>query len=265
MNNFDYHAHPAVSKSHLDAIGQSPLHYWCRFLDPNRVPPQPTPAMEFGSAVHAAVLEPEVFAAEYAKAPDLPKTTKAGKEAWAAAAQPGIKLLKSDEWSQIQSIEAALSAHPMASKVLQSPGRSEASFFAIDPATDLEIKCRPDHLTDSGWVIDLKTTQDASLAGFGKSIANFRYHVQAAHYLTVLELATGIRPKGFIFVAVEKTYPFAIQVFKCSDDLIAQGTRTARANLEALRTALSTFPLTTPWPSYSNQMTEINLPIWARN
>jgi hypothetical protein len=44
MNNTDYHAHPAISKSHLDQVAKSPLHYWARYLDPNRVVPEPTPS-----------------------------------------------------------------------------------------------------------------------------------------------------------------------------------------------------------------------------
>ncbi len=57
MENADYHAHPAISKSHLDLIARSPLHYWARYIDPKRVIPEPTPAMRIGSAVHTHVLE----------------------------------------------------------------------------------------------------------------------------------------------------------------------------------------------------------------
>lgn len=264
MDILEYHAHPAISKSHLDAINQSPLHYWSRYLDPNRRPSIPTPAMVFGSAVHAAILEPKLFASQYVQAPDLPKTTKAGKEAWAAAAAPGVKLLKTDEWHQIEGIRKAIQEHPMAQKVLTAKGRTEESFFVEDAATGLQLKCRPDHLTDSGWAIDLKTTTDASLLSFQKSIANFRYHVQAAHYMRVLELSTGQKPKGFIFVAVEKSWPHAIQVFRCTDTLIDQGASEVARNLEQLRESFNLYKEESQWPSYSNQMVEINLPPWAR-
>lgn len=265
MDISDYHRHPAISKSHLDAINLSPLHYWSRFVDPNRQPPTPTPAMEFGSAVHAAVLEPELFTASYKLAPDLPKTTKAGKEAWAAASEPGIQLLKADDWNCIQSIRDVVFQHPMASKVLTADGKAEQSLFAVDDNTGLEIKCRPDYLTDSGWLIDLKTTQDASLDGFQRTLANFRYHVQAAHYLRTYTLATGNKPKGFLFVAVEKTYPFAVQVFKCSDEMLSAGLITVLRNLEQLHESFILFDKETKWPSYSNTIMEVNLPPWARN
>lgn len=263
MNHADYHAHPAVSKSQLDAINRSPLHYWSQYVNPDRLRPEPTPAMLFGTAVHTAVLEPELFDAQYALAPDIGKTTKAGKEAWAAAAATGKQLLKPDELADIRGIRQALLEHPAAALALKAEGVAEKSIFAVDPTTGIEIKCRPDYLTDSGWVIDLKTTQDASLSGFQRSVVNFRYHVQAAHYLATIEAATGIRPKGFVFLAVEKTYPYAIQVFRCSQALLEVGAVEARSNLDALHHAKSTFPTDQPWPSYNPKVTEIDLPNWA--
>lgn len=263
MDNAEYHAHPAISKSQLDAINKSPLHYWCQFINPERIKPEPTAAMLFGSAVHTAILEPEKFDAQYALAPELNKTTKAGKEAWAAAAATGKQLLKADELADIRGIRQALLDHPAAAKALKAEGRAECSIFAKDPYTSLDVKCRPDYLTDSGWVFDLKTTQDASLSGFQRSIANFRYHVQAAHYLSVIDAATGSKPKGFVFLAVEKIYPYAVQVFRCSASLLEVGALEARTNMEALRKAFDTFPTDSPWPSYNPAVTEIDLPAWA--
>lgn len=82
MENADYHAHPAISKSHLDLIARSPLHYWARYIDPNRVPTEPTDAMRLGTAVHTLTLEADQFEARYAVAPAVDRRYKAGKEAW---------------------------------------------------------------------------------------------------------------------------------------------------------------------------------------
>ena len=262
MDILEYHAHAGVSKSKLDSIAQSPLHYWSRWCDPNRLEPQPTPAMEFGTAVHMAVLEPEKFMDTYAIAPDVSKTTKAGKLEWEVAAAGGKKLLKPDDWQAIAHIDTAIKLHPMASKILHATGQAEQSLFGKCPITGLELKCRPDYLTESGWLIDLKTTQDASLKGFQKSAANFRYHVQAAHYLNVFELATGIKPRGFVFIAVEKTWPHAVQVFEASPVFIEAGAQEARRNLRALAHAAMTYPLGLPWPGYSDAMVQLDPPTW---
>ena len=262
MDITEYHNHQAVSKSKLDSIALSPLHYWSRWLDPNRTQPQPTPAMEFGTAVHTAVLEPDRFATEYRQAPDLPKTTKAGKDAWAAAAADGHKLLRTDDWCAVQGILRSVFEHPMARKALLASGSPEQSLFATCRKTGLELKARPDYLTDSGWIIDLKTTQDASTRGFQKSAANFRYHVQAAHYLNVYKLATGEHPKGFIFIAVEKVAPFAVQVFEASPNFVQVGMIEAQRNLQALAHALQSYDSALPWPSYSDAMVQLDPPSW---
>jgi hypothetical protein len=261
--DFDtYLAHPGVNKSKLDSIAKSPLHYWSRWINPEFVPPAPTPAMEFGTALHTAVLEPERFQAEYAQAPDVSRTTKAGKEAWAAAAEGGKRLLKSEDWFAVQGILRSIMEHPLSCKILKARGNSEQSLFAVCPVTGLDLKCRIDYLTESGWLIDLKSTQDASLSSFQRSVANFRYHVQAAHYLNVYKLSTGEAPRGFAFVAVEKTAPYAVQVFEASPSLIQAGLMEALRNLRALAAALATYPTESPWPSYSQELVKLDLPAW---
>ncbi len=262
MDIRDYHAHAGVSKSKLDSIAKSPLHYWSRWCDPSRLEPEPTPAMEFGTAVHSLVLEPEKFEAEYTQAPNVSRTTKVGKAEWEAAAAGGKKLLKRDDWEAALLMDCAIKQHPMAARVLNATGQAEQSLFANCPETGLELKCRPDYMTDSGWLVDLKTTQDASLKGFQKASANFRYHVQAAHYLNVYRLATGQVPKGFIFIAVEKTYPHAVQVFEASPVFTQAGAAEAIRNLRALAHAAATYPVSLPWPGYSEAMVQLDPPAW---
>lgn len=262
MDNTDYHDHPAISKSKLDSIAQSPLHYWSRWCDPNRVQPAPSAAMEFGTAVHTAILEPDRFASEYRQAPDVARTTKAGKAEWESAAADGHQLLKKDDWLSIAAIQQAIRQHPMSSRVLSASGVAESSLFATCPRTGLQLKCRPDYFTDSGWLVDLKTTRDASLRGFQKSVASFRYHVQAAHYINVCTLATGERPKGFLFVAVENAAPFAVQVFEASTTLVQAGAAEVTRNLDSLAYALDAYPTDKPWPAYSDDIVRLDPPTW---
>lgn len=263
LTNSEYHSHPAISRSALALVARSPLHYWDRYLNPSYVPASPTPAMKFGTAVHSAVLEPDVFLSTYAEAPSLSKTTKAGKDAWAAALESGKELLKIEELQQIEAIHSALNAHPAASKALKAPGINEASFITDCPITGLQLKCRPDRLLDSGWVIDLKTTQDASATAFAKSVANFGYHVQAAFYLHVLEAVSGVRPKGFVFISIEKDSPNAVQVFRASAAMIEHGTQEMLTQLNLLATCLRNYSPDDKWPAYSDKVIELNLPAWA--
>ena len=257
LTNEEYHAHPAISRSALSLIKKSPLHYRAYIDQPER--PDPTPAMRFGTAVHTAVLEPHLFDEQYTLAPEFSRTTKAGKEAWAAAIDQGKELLIRNEWDAIQGIVASISAHAAANQCLSAPGINEATYMAKDPQTGLELKCRPDRLTFSGWCVDLKTTQDASTLEFARSIAKFDYHVQAAFYLHVVEAATGVRPKGFIFMTVEKTAPFAVHMLRLSEVSIQQGTREMIAHLRTLQSCIET----STWPGYSDQVEDVTLPSWA--
>jgi hypothetical protein len=264
LENADYHRHKAVSKSHLDLVARSPLHYWARYVDPNRVEPEPTPAMLLGTAVHTHILELDQWDQRYIAAPDgVDRRTKAGKEAWAAfeAESAGRTVISRTDAEQVMAMGRAVHGHPAAAYLLGLKGTAEGTFLWTDEATGLECKCRPDWLTDDGQlVVDLKTTEDASPAGFRKSIANFRYHVQAAWYLHGLEQATCTRPEQFIFICVEKKPPHAVAVYAASPEMVGAGGEQALRDLEVLATCKAA----NSWPGYSDGVEVIDLPPWMR-
>jgi exodeoxyribonuclease VIII len=264
MENADYHRHSAVSKSHLDQIAKSPLHYWARYLDPNRVTPEPTPAMAIGSAVHTHVLELDQWDARYVTAPEgINRRTNAGKAEWEAfeVASTGRTVLAKADAELVMRMGHSVFAHPAAAMLLAMPGKAETTHMWTDQATGLRCKCRPDWLTDDGsLIIDLKTTEDASPMGFRKSIANWRYHVQASWYLDGLEHATGKRPDQFIFICVEKKPPFACAVYAADAEMIQIGAETAARDLDVLATCRAAGA----WPGYSDQVEMISLPPWMR-
>lgn len=61
----EYHAVRALSNSGLSDLAVSPLRYWYLNVNPNRPREEPTPSMDFGTALHCAVLEPEKFDSRY--------------------------------------------------------------------------------------------------------------------------------------------------------------------------------------------------------
>jgi exodeoxyribonuclease VIII len=264
MDNTAYHAHPAISKSHLDQMARSPLHYWARFLDPNRVVPEPTPAMQIGSAVHTHVLELDQWDARYVTAPEgIDRRTKVGKAEWEVftTASTGRTVLSRDDADLVMRMGRSVFGHPAAAMLLNMPGKAETTHMWTDAATGLQCKCRPDWLTDDGrLIVDLKTTENASAREFARSIATWRYHVQAAWYLDGIEQATGTRPEQFIFVTVEKKAPFACAVYAADAEMIAAGAQTAARDLELLAICKAA----DTWPGYSDQIEPISLPAWMR-
>ena len=260
----DYHRHPAVSKSHLDQVARSPLHYWAAYVDPERKEREATPAMVIGSALHTHVLELDTWDQRYITAPDgLDRRTKAGKELWAAfeAEASSRQVVSRSDAELVIGMGRAVWSHPAAAFLLNRPGQAEQTYLWIDEATGMECKCRPDWMTNDGQlIVDLKTTEDASPAGFRKSIGNFRYHVQAAWYLDGIERATGRRPEQFIFICVEKKPPHAVAVYAASVEMVATGAITAEADLARLAMCRES----NEWPGYSNQIEVIDLPPWMQ-
>ncbi|MFZ9621382.1 MAG: PD-(D/E)XK nuclease-like domain-containing protein [Prochlorococcaceae cyanobacterium] len=263
LENADYHRHTAVSKSHLDQIARSPLHYWARYLDPNRIEPAPTPAMRLGTAVHTLTLESDSWDTRYVTAPAMDRRTKEGKAMWAEfeALSAGRELISCDDRAIVSRMAEAVWAHPAAGMLLNMAGQAETTHMWIDGSTGLECKCRPDWLTSDGsLIVDLKTTEDASLSGFRKSIGNFRYHVQSAWYLHGLEQATGRRPDQFIFICVEKKPPHAVAVYAADSEMISIGYETAMRDLQRLAECKAAGS----WPGYSEDVQIIGLPGWMR-
>jgi hypothetical protein len=252
MDNAAYHAHPAISKSHLDKIARSPLHYWARYIDPKRVTPESTPSMRLGSAFHTHTLELSKWDDEWAVAPaGIDRRTKAGKEAWTQfqAIAQGKQVLTAEEGEKVQHMGRAVWKHPAAAMLLTMNGEPETTHMWRDAATGLQCKCRPDWLSDDGKIaVDLKSTRDASPRGFRQSVMAYRYGVQAAWYSHGIEQATGIRPEAFIFIAVETEAPYGVGVYAADEELIEHGWRLCQRDLQRIADCRES----DQWPSYSD-------------
>ena len=260
LTNEAYHALKAVSPSQIKVLGRSPLHYYDQFLAEDREKREPTPAMLMGTALHTAVLEPELWDSTIAVPKQaFDRRSKVGKELAAEFEREsaGKIVLSPDDADQVRRMADQVRKHPAAGFLLELPGRREASYTWKDPATGLECKTRPDwHSEDRRIVVDVKTTRDASRAEFAKSIANLDYHVQAAWNQTALEA------QQFLTIAVESTRPFAVAVYPASGAMIAAGQR----RIEAAMTLLAECWQTGIWPGYGDLVAEpIELPGWCKD
>lgn len=256
LSNAEYHALDAVGKSDLDKIARSPAHW--KYAEREE-----TAAIRIGSAVHCAVLEPERFEAEYVGAPDLDKRTKAGKEAFAEfeAANQGKIVISADDLGLCLDLQAQVRNHPRVAHFLSS-GQSEVSALWKDEEFGVRCRARFDWLTPDGWLIDLKTTTDASASAFARSCASYRYHVQAAWYLDAYPQASGgDLPMGFLFIAVEKTAPYAVALYELDAEAVELGRQLARRDLSRYATAREM----DCWPGYPTEIQPLSLPRWVMN
>jgi exodeoxyribonuclease VIII len=252
ISNADYHADPAISASQLKEISRSPYHYWSRYLDPDRVAMVPTAAMRLGSLAHCAVLEPDELSNRYQLAPD--RRTKEGKAAVIEMAAAGIEAVSETDLAQALQMADAVRSNSTAALLL-SNGAAEESRWWDDVSTGLRCKCRPDWLSaDGATIVDLKTCVDASPASFAKAISNFGYSIQAAHYLA------GTLATRFIFVAVEKSFPYAIGVYELNTEGLIHGSIARHNNLQRIQDCRAI----NSWPSYTDDgIQTLQLPGWA--
>jgi hypothetical protein len=250
-----YHAAPGVSKSQLDRMTQSPAHFRAS-IDGEREPA--TPAMEIGTLTHLAVFQPELFGdgiSHWVRPEGMSFVTKEGK-AWKAAHSDKIIL---DGEGNIRGMKAAIQNHPMAATILKS-GLAEQSLFAIDPETGVLKKGRLDWLTEDSdgrpVIVDLKTTDDAT--EWTRKAAGFRYHVQNAYYVDLLE-NLGIHDAFFLFIVVEKSAPYGVRVVQFSPDSVETGRALYKRELSRYAECTATGT----WPCYSTEIETVYLPKWA--
>jgi exodeoxyribonuclease VIII len=136
------------------------------------------------------------------------------------------------------------------------------SSFWFDPATGEHSKCRPDWESPAGdgvILLDLKTCQDASPAGFARAVVNFGYHLQAAHYSDGHAIASGKPVLGFVFACVEAEYPHAAAAYMLDDDAMAK----ARAKNRELAELYAACKAAGAWPGYVDTIQPLSLPAWA--
>lgn len=263
LSNEDYHHLKAVSPSHIKVLKRSPLHYFDQFLAEDREKKPPTPAMLKGTALHTAILEPQLWDTTIAVPPHaFDRRTKVARERAEAfeAESTGRIVLSPDDANEVRRMADAVRKHPAARFLLDLPGRCEASYTWTDEATGLECKTRPDwHSLDGQIVLDVKTAENASREAFAKSIANFDYHVQAAWNL---DAQTCAEEALFLSLVVENTRPYGVAVYPASKAMLEAGRRRISAAMERLAECWKT----NQWPGYGDQIQEpLDLPGWVKD
>ncbi len=224
-----------------------------------------SPALEFGTAFHAAILEPEVFAAEYVIAPVRDKRTKAWKEF--KAENEGRSILGLSDAGDLEAMRAQIEAHPEASRLLNGEGQNEVSLVWEDPVVGTLCKARADRLArldSTVAVVDLKTTTSAAPRDFSRDAAKYGYHLQAAWYLRALDALSpnGTPPhsRRFIIIAVEKTAPFCVAVYELDPMAIEAGGQQITEYLVRFEECRER----DEWPSPAGSGIEtLYLPAWA--
>jgi len=248
MSTKNYDDIPAVRRSDLWQLKKSPLHYLYAVTHPSKS----TVALEFGTAAHKYILEPEKFADAYAIAPKVDRRTKAGKAEWTAFIdQLGDKEpITEEDYMKIREMNEAVLANPTASALLKT-GAHEIPFRWTDPETGELCKCRPDCLTEYNgekYIVDYKTTTSCENGHFERACRSYGYKLQAAMY-TEGVFADTLLQYRFAFVAQEKNPPYAVRVYFCDPGFVEEGLQQFRDLIELYHKCKTTGN----WPGYEDK------------
>lgn len=257
-----YHSDPGVSNSMLSAMAKSPAHCWALYLDPMRPEAEPTAAMRGGTMTHCAILEPGELLKRYTVKPEgLNFSTKEGKE-WRDKVPAGIEIITGDDLERVKAQHAAVMGVKALADILAN-GRSEVSAFAVDKATGLRVRCRPDWMHRTGpkrvKVLDIKTISDLTHESVMRAIGAYGYHRQQAHYTNVLE-AAGWEVDEFVFGFVSSTFPYIAAAFVLDDESVNQ----AHDEVSELLDRFATCKRNNHWPALGDGYQLTSLPKWAK-
>lgn len=205
-----------VSKSLLWDFNASPFK-WRH--SPGR---EATRAMDLGTLIHSAILEPETAITDIAAvSPFSDFRTKAAQE-WKADQRDMGRMITTDA-----DIRAASGCEQVFSEdYAQRFGvgyKSEVAVFAEIGA--IKIKGKIDLVPDNlDCLVDLKTTaQVRSTYDILRTITSNGYHWQAALYLDLWNAATGENRNRFIFCFIEVSEPYETAWIELSPDFIELG------------------------------------------
>lgn len=217
-------------------------------------------AMDLGTALHCAVLEPAKFAKQFVAMPKIDRRTKEGKaeEARMQAEFSHATFLSADDMQRVRGMHAALLAHPIAQDLFFTAGESEVSIFWT--RSGIPCKARIDRLTRTKQfyaACDLKTTEDASPEGFARSVIKYGYHTQNAWYDEALS-AIGERIDTFVFVAVESKPPHAVCCYVLDYGLL----EVAKTEIDKAFRIYRECRKSNNWPAYPTDLQTIFCPAW---
>lgn len=220
MTNLEYHSRGEISKSDLDLIALSPLHYKQKWQNRDD---KKTQAMILGDATHRLILEPDEFNKEFIVTPNVDRRTKAGKEAYAEFEKNSADktILTHEVYADAKAMSEMVLGMKQTGAFLRD-GKAEQSYFS--ELEGVKVKCRPDFYNEKlGLIIDLKTIgKDAIVKNFESTLANFNYHMQVAFYSDILR-SLGKAVNEFLFIVVESKRPHYVGFYRLDEFSINEG------------------------------------------
>ena len=213
----------ALSCSMLKPLLKSPAHFQASLTSRTKA----SKAMDFGSLVHALVLEPHTVGNEVSVYPGLADGRSSEYKTFLTK-QNGRLVVDEPTFARARNLaEKVLSrrvfGRPFGDFV--SEGIPEASIYFEEPTTGLQLRTRMD-LYHPEFSFDLKTTRHGTISAFTRDAVEMHYDFQAFMYTIARSLYEGKStfPK-FVFIAVENEEPHAIHQVTAGESFMSNGAK----------------------------------------
>lgn len=253
-----------VRASRLKLMDQSPLHYLRGFDNETA---------ERGKlrAIHALVLEPDTFTAQFA----VFEGRRAGKAYEAFKAEnAGKTILNPREFDNAREIAVAIMAHPVAGPLISAPGPTEETVLWQRDG-GLDCKARLDKLIQyvdeaSQWsdrpelwtIVDLKTYGTTDPRQIARRVVQLGAHIQFAHYREGVAVTRQIPEESIrcLMIVAEDKPPFDVAVVELTDD---DALRIGWEKREELLAKVLECERSGKWPGRCPEIVPLELPLWA--
>jgi exodeoxyribonuclease VIII len=278
-----YLALPYMSGSRLSLLRRSPL----QMRHASTEPAKQSDALERGTALHLAVLEPDLFAGRYVVAEPCGAVLKSGKREGQVCNNPGLFRLREGlgwvcgqhvrGWGQqidtdaevltaevdeaVRAMADAIRTHRLARSLFEGRGEFEATIVFEDPETGVLCKVRPDRLVERAKMyVALKTSRDAAPWAFPRDAETRGYFLGFALYRRALR-AIGWPYEYTAVCAIESAAPYDIACYLVDEADIDS----ADAEVSRLLRIYADCTKDDTWPGYcSDLMMTLRRPTWAK-
>lgn len=197
----NYFNRPEINQTDIKNLLESYSHYVCE----RETDKEPTEAMKFGTALHAAILEPYEF--ERYKVFEGDKRTNGGKEYYNLLIADGFIPISQKDYDIIQI---------MKNKFLESKYGDLNGCKLEEPIYfkwgEFGCKAKPDaYNPKTNVIIDLKTIDKISNNSILYAVKDFKYYIQDVFYTQAIEFKYNVFTPQFVFAFFEKKPPYQLR------------------------------------------------------
>lgn len=275
----EYLALPFMSAGKLEKLRRSPLQYQHSLIAPR----ESTSALERGTALHLAILEPELFEEHYVVLGQCEGVTGKKERCRYNASflrdgrhfcgthdplrslpmDEGVEIISGLDYAKVLGMRDAVMNHERARSLFEGKGAFECTIVFDDPETGIRCKIRPDRLVErTRMYVAVKTARDASAWAFARDAEKRGYFRGLALYRRGLR-AIGWPPQEIAVLAIEPEAPHDLNPFLTEPEDIDS----ADAEVTRLLLLYHTCTENDYWPGYASSESGFSIlrrPEWAK-